>query len=235
MKYKTIGIVGGVGPYATVDFERKLLECSGAVIDQDHPTIITVNNPSIPDRTAALLRGGESPVPEMTRTARTLKDAGAEVLCIPCNTAHAFLEEVERELGGGVQIVNMIHVVVEDILRTYQGIRSVGILCTDGTRAAALYDAYFLTHGVTTLYPSVAVQRNVMEAIYGAEGIKAGHMEYPKLILSETANALADEGAEVVIMACTEIPLVLTQAAVPLVDPNELLARTVLSRALIAA
>ncbi len=243
-KFKVIGIIGGVGPWAAIDFERKLLETVGAKTDQGNPVIINFNNSQIPDRTKALLHGGPSPVPELVRTAQKLVTAGAEVICVPCNTAHAFLPAVLKESRleeyKGVVFVNMVDEVVAKLSSNpfrsaALGVKNIGILATTGTIKSGVYDKALTRKGYKPMHVTEALQRdNVMEAIYGETGIKSGAKAdgaRNTRLLEEAADYLAAQGSHVILAVCTEIPLALKRARVPLVDGNQVLADAVIRTA----
>ncbi|KKW34284.1 hypothetical protein A3D69_04020 [Candidatus Uhrbacteria bacterium RIFCSPHIGHO2_02_FULL_54_11] len=230
MTHKTIGIIGGAGPLATVDFERRLLALANAASDQEFPIIITFNNSQIPDRTKAILDRGSNPTKEIIRTIETLKHAGAEILCFPCNTSHAFYEEFAPALQG----VEFVHLprAVKEYMKTYlPDIKTIGILCTEGTRLSGVYDRK-LGKEYAIIYPKETTQTHcVSQAIYGKRGIKAGYTTEPRAILKEAVDELVELGAEAILLGCTELPLVLKKARVPLIDTSEVLAKAVLARA----
>lgn len=230
MSYKTIGIIGGMGPLAAVDFEKKLLTLAGGASDQDYPVIINYNNSRIPDRTRALLDNGSDPVSELVATAEKLTHAGAEVLVMPCNTAHAFFEEVQNKVDA--PIVSMIHAVVSHIKNQYPGAFRVGVLATTGTIKSGVYECVLQASGFNPIAIGEQEQETlVMEAIYGKQGVKAGYTEEPRKLLEQAADILCKQSADVIIMGCTEISMVLKHACVPLVDSSLVLAEEVLKRA----
>lgn len=232
MPYKIIGIIGGMGPLAAVDFEKKLLILAGGASDQDYPVIINYNNSRIPDRTHALLDRGSNPVSELVATAKKLTNAGAEVLVMPCNTAHAFFEEVQSRIDA--PMVNIIHAVVNRIKTKYPGVSQVGMLATTGTIKSGVYEKILKESGFELIHISEKEQETfVMEAIYGDRGIKAGFTDGPHKLLEQASGILCEQGAEVIIMGCTEIPLVLKHARVPLVDSSFVLAEEVLRQAMV--
>lgn len=227
---KTIGVIGGMGPYATVDFVQKILLYADAKCEQELPPILTMNDPRIPDRTLALVGKGDSPVQTLCRAVHALQTAGATVLCMPCNTAHAFMSELLPYVTDG-EMVDMVEETVVYLVREFPSVRRVGILCTDGTRQSSLYDSRMQERGLHVTYPDADDQLMFMRTLYGSRGIKAGFREDARVELEAIAEQLAKAGAEVIVMACTEIPLVLSKASVPLVDATDILARAVLSRA----
>ncbi len=229
MKYKTIGILGGMGPLATLDFERKLLSMVEAKKDQDYPTIISFNDPSIPDRTEALKGRGESPLQKLIENAVKLKNSGAEVICMPCNTAHAYLPAL-MSFVAGVEFVDMIDATISVIERLR--VQRVGVLCTDGTRLSRVYDAALEKRGLTSIYPNHDEQKHlVMDAIYGPTGIKSGNMFTGRVLLEQAAKSLVKNGAQCVVLGCTEIAMALDTGEVPYLDTSAILAKTALDKA----
>jgi aspartate racemase len=221
----TIGILGGMGPEATNRLCARITAATPARRDQDHVPVITYNNPRIPDRVRGVYGGGESPVPELVRTARVLEDAGADVLVMPCNLAHFFIAEIQS--GVRVPVLDIIEETVRFVVDSHPLCRAAGLLASTPTIRCRLFDAPFRRHGVEVVVPDCEEQETkVMRAIYGPEGIKSGRKEGPRALLRDAAQGLAAAGACVVIAGCTEIPLVLSQAdvSVPVVDPLEVIA-----------
>lgn len=226
-----LGIVGGVGPAATVDFMAKVVANTPAGKDQDHIKMVVEQNPQIPDRTASLLRDETDPTMAMYATCKRLESAGANAIAIPCNTAHAFVERIQAHLR--VPIVNMLSETVEWIGRTYGSGKAIGLLATSGTVQSQVYHQAARHAGLQVLTPGVDYQAMVMDAIYGPRGIKAGFTQglcKEQLLLA--AEHLCELGAGVLILGCTELPLVLEHCEafdinghrVALVDPTMILA-----------
>ncbi|MFJ4142775.1 aspartate/glutamate racemase family protein [Pseudomonas sp. NPDC089734] len=226
-----LGIVGGVGPAATVDFMGKVVAHTPAGKDQEHIKMVVEQNPQIPDRTASLLRDETDPTMALYATCKRLESAGANAIAIPCNTAHAFVERIQPHLR--VPIVNMLSETVEWIVQTYGPGKSVGLLATSGTVQSRVYHEAARRAALRIITPGFDYQNMVMEAIYGERGIKAGFTEglcREQLLLA--AEHLCKQGAEVLILGCTELPLVLAHSEVfqinqhnaTLVDPTTILA-----------
>lgn len=223
------GIVGGVGPLAHVHFEQELLRCGylrGARKDRDHPVWLVANAASTPDRGAALLDGEPSPVPNLIGFGRLLAKAGADVLFVICNTAHAFHAEVEPKVG--IPWAHLMRMVAERIAATHRPGTAVGVLGTDGTLTAGLYHREIEAHGLVPVAPPVdsPVQRAVMAAIHDpATGIKATGAEVSRAAhdrLREAAAWCVDHGAQVIVAGCTELSVAFTiegSAPVTVVDP----------------
>jgi len=228
---KTIGVLGGMGPDATSDFFAKLLSFDKAPKDQDHVHVVVECDPSIPDRTAFILGKGPDPLPAMLASARRLEAAGAQVVGIPCMTAHNFLPRLRRL--SNLNFISAFEVMAAALRGTWPEVHSLGILATAGTRAARLYETYL--PGYTIIWPEEDEQKNlVMEAVYGEEGIKAGNRgEYPRSLLVEAAVSLEKRGADAIVAGCTEVPLALSQEALrlPLIDPMVILAKALIANA----
>lgn len=227
-----LGVVGGVGPAATVDFLHKVVRNTPARRDQDHIKVIVEQNPQIPDRTEHLTGNGVDPTLALYATCRKLEDGGADLIAIPCNTAHAFIAPIETRLH--VPIVNMMRVTVDHLRATFPGLTRVGVLATDGTIASGVYRTALEARGMTQIVPPLAMQARVMNAIYGSRGIKAGFTsgECADDIISAVESLLAQD-VDVILLACTELPLLFPDATTVtragrtahLVDPTEVLAK----------
>ncbi|GAA2804337.1 aspartate/glutamate racemase family protein [Saccharopolyspora taberi] len=223
----TVGVLGGMGPAATADFYAKLIRATPADTDQEHLRVIIWSDPTTPDRTRALLEGGTDPTPWLTYGARVLAAGGADVIAVPCNTAHAFLPAVIERVG--VPLVHMIERTSRHLAALRPPVREVGLLATTGTVRAGLYGEWLAAAGVALLEPDAASQADeVMAAI---RLIKAGRRD-PGLLAS-AARRLVERGAQAVIAGCTEVPLGLRadDLPVPLVDPTQVLAEAVIAHA----
>ena len=231
-----IGVVGGVGPAATVDFMGKIVRNTPAKLDQDHVKILVEHNPQIPDRTENLIGDGADPTIAIYSTCKKLEAGDANIIAIPCNTAHAFVERVQPYLS--IPIVNMLFETVAYIKATYPEVHTVGLLATDGTIKSNVYGDMLSDAGLNLLVPDALNQQLVMHAIYGAQGVKAGFVEGEcKLDLLKALSSLAQRGAAVIILGCTELPLLLEQSeafpigeqTVVVLDPTDILAKKCVS------
>lgn len=236
--YKEIvGIVGGMGSEATNYFISLLIKNRKDKVtkDQDHIPFLVFNNPQIPDRTEYLVNGINDPLPQLVHTANLLKTSGATFLAMPCNTSHAFLDLIEKEVG--IDILNMIDLTANYVMDRYQIGAKVGLLATDGTIASKLYQEAFssVSSKMTVLLPEEKYQQDVMEAIYS---IKSSSVNpYNTRLLYNAATSLIKNGAEIIILGCTEIPLALTKEnfLFPHVNTMEILAHEVIQRTLLSA
>ena len=200
MSKKVIGVIGGMGPLATVDLFRKIAEHTDAASDQEHPRTVIDSNTDIPDRTAALLRGGADPVPELVKSAKRLVAAGAELLVMPCNTAHCFYDAVAA--AAGVPVLHMIALTRSALQR--RGVTKAGLLATDGTIQAGIYQRTFAGSGIELLTPDETGQAAVMALIY--DGVKAGDPGYDVAAFRGVCESLLARGAQTLILGCTELP-----------------------------
>ena len=200
MDRKIIGVIGGMGPLATVDLYRKIVEHTKADCDQAHVRTIIDSNTNIPDRTAALLAGGESPARELQSSARLLERAGAQVLVMPCHTAHCFYDEVQAAVQ--VPVLNMIDLTVQELKR--RGIARAGLLATDGAVQSGIYQQHFEGSGMELLLPDPEGQAALMDMIYA--GVKAGCESYDTQAVRTALDTLMERGAQALILGCTELP-----------------------------
>lgn len=224
-----IGILGGMGPAATADFYTKLVALTSVATDQDHPKVVIWADPTIPDRTLALTEGGPDPTPWLLRGATILRRAGATLLAIPCNTAHAFLPAVSTQLG--LPVVHMVDEVAKHLVTALPHVRAVGLLATTGTIRAQLYQQWLAQAGISVVTPDQHLQStHVMPAI---RAVKAGSRdEKVAEQLTTAARHLFERSAQVIVAGCTEIPLGLPlgQAPCPVIDPATVLAQALLDR-----
>lgn len=227
---KVVGILGGMGPAATLDLLAKILRHTPAQRDQDHLRVLVDMNPKVPDRTAALLGGGEDPGPVLVEMAQGLERAGARVLAIPCNTAHCWHDRIQAAVG--VPVLHMVGETARHLAALKPRPRAVGLLASDGLVRVGLYQRMVGAEGIAVLLPGPEGQRAVMGVIYGVKAGKPAAELRP--LLDPVLDDLAGRGAQAVIAGCTEIPLVLDPAdsPLPVVDPTDILARAVVREAL---
>ena len=229
MPEKIIGILGGMGPEATIDLFYKIIKFTPAEKDQNHLRIIIDNNPKIPDRTAAILGKGEDPLPALQETARNLERAGADFIIIPCNTAHYFLSSIQESVK--IPILNMIEETAKETQKKNSSIKKVGLLASIGTYKTKIYHQHFKKFNIEVISPEEKDKEEVMKAIYA---VKAGDLsEKIKKNILKIAQKLITKGAEVIIAGCTEIPLILKEGdvSVPIIDPTRVLAETAVRKA----
>lgn len=226
---KTVGILGGMGPAATVDLFDAIVRCTPARTDQEHLHILVNNDPSIPDRTAAILYGGPDPRPRLIAAAQLLQRMGAELIAMPCNTAHYYWADVQAAIS--VPLLNMIAETAQAVASLPQRVGRVGILGTSATLCTGLYQDALRSLGLVPVEPDDHEIAQAMAAIFG---IKAGQdRQHAKALLTEAGCGLIGRGAQALLLGCTEIPLVLHDGdlPVPLVSSTRTLAEAVVRAA----
>jgi len=220
---KTIGILGGMGPMATADLFEKIVSLTEADNDNAHIRVYIDSNAQIPDRTAAILDGGEDPVPAMADSLRKLEACGADCVIMPCNTAHYFLPRLEERTE--LPFVNMIEAAAGACRARFPG-KTAAILATTGTLSAGLYQKALAAQGVDFLVPDGREQDALMEVIY--QGVKAGAPpERYREAFASVVESLIRRGADYFLLACTELPLAYQALGLtpPRIDPTEELAK----------
>lgn len=202
MEKKILGILGGVGPLATMMIGEMIVRLTKAQKDQEHIHTIITNNTSIPDRTAYILgKSEENAVPVMVGDTKRLAAAGADLIIIPCNTAHTFYEELSD--GSPIPILHMIH---ETAARAAKdGAKKIGILATSGTIQSEVYQDACRAHGLEIVLPDADVQDKVMAVIY--EQIKAGEPA-DRATWDDIEQFMDAHGCDRVILGCTELSIV---------------------------
>ena len=220
---KTIGILGGMGPLATADLYRKIIEHTRADRDSEHIRVYIDGNAAIPDRTAAILHGGEDPVPEMLSALRHLEACGADCIIMPCNTAHYFLPRLREQTA--LPILDMQRITAAVCRERFPG-KTAAILATDGTVQSGLYDRALDAEGVRWIHPGESEQKSLMHLIYGV--VKASRpMEPEKEHWDAILDALRGQGADLFILGCTELPVLagVLPSEGPFLDPTDELAK----------
>jgi aspartate racemase len=221
-----------MGPEATLDFYGKLIANTPAARDQDHLRVVIDSNPKVPDRTAALLQQGESPLPLMVSGVESLARAGADFVVIPCVSAHGFLDDLRRQ--ARLPLLSLIEVAAEEIRRSHPRLRAVGLLATTGTVGSGRFQDTLAQAGLRTIVPGAEDQDRAMSAIYEIKATVPGRRSpSARRTLHDVAQRLVQEGAEGIVLGCTEIPLVLGAAdlPVPVFDVVLMLARAAIATA----
>ena len=214
-----VGVLGGMGPEATVDFMSKVIALTPGDDDQDHVRLLVDQNPTVPNRQDALLRGGENPGPALAEMAMRLEVAGCDFLVMPCNTAHAFQNDIR--LAVQIPLVSII----DATLDAARDAKCVGIMATTGLVCANVYQAALEVRGTNCLLPAVAEIDELTRLSFEIKrGNKGGEV---KTGVAEIAEALVARGADVIVSGCTEFPLVFGQddITVPLLSSTDELAK----------
>ncbi len=201
---KTVGVIGGLGPVATLDFFERILNRTRATREQDHLRLLIDNNTKVPDRNAFMRGDGPSPAPALASSARGLQVAGADFIVMACNTAHAW----EAEIRAAISVPFLS--IIDETVKVVADLRpeAVGVLAGDACVAAGLYQNALKTAGVRCIMPDANTQKSLMELIYRIKSGDTG--ETVRRASAKIAQKLEAQGAEVIIAGCTEIPIVLT-------------------------
>lgn len=228
---RIVGILGGMGPEATVDLMRRVIAGTPARDDADHIRMLVDSNPHVPSRIEALIDGtGESPVPCLVEMARGLERQGADFLVIPCNTAHHYHAEVAAAVD--VPVLNLVQMTARDAGGMCPDLARVGLLASSALMGIRLYEPWFEELGARVLYPGSGVQRELMELI---RAVKAGRYTPAQVAACDrAAEDLEAQGAQCLVVACTELSVVVERLRtdLPVCDAADLLARAVIREAL---
>jgi aspartate racemase len=223
MKSRTVGVIGGMGPAATVDFIRRLVAATPASCDQEHLHLLVDCNPSVPDRTAAILGNGPDPSAQLAGMAAGLEASGAELLVMPCNSAHAFAGAIKDAVS--VPLVDWPGVAVQHAERQVQG--PIGLLATRGTILSRIYENAF-SDLRRFIAPMESVQTDTDWVIRAVKRGETRSGEVAERLLNAVAG-LSREGARAVLLACTELSTILgaqpdLNLAIPCVDASDAVA-----------
>lgn len=204
-KQPLLGILGGLGPMSTVYFYELLTAHTLALTDAEHIDLIISSRASTPDRTAFLMgRSNEDPFPAMRAELERLQNAGAELLVIPCNTAHTFYEQLQAV--SKIPILNIIEQTVKHLARG--GIKTFGLLATEGTVYSGAYEHFCKTLGMTCILPTKEEQEYISSFIYNdiKQNRPVNMEEFFRI-----ANAIRARGCERLVLGCTELSLLKKQ------------------------
>ena len=230
MREKIVGIIGGMGPEATVDLMARIIKATPARDDVDHLRMLVDNNPKVPSRIKALIDGdGESPLPCLQEMARRLAAWGADFLAMPCNTAHYYHRDIQACVA--IPLLDMIDAAAREVAGRVPNLKTVGLLASTAVLNLRLYEKRFAESGVALVPPADNFQKGVMQAIqriktssYGSEVVGA---------VQAAADHLAGIGAEALLVACTELSIIVREirAAVKVFDSAQILAEAVVKEA----
>lgn len=227
---KTIGIIGGMGPAATIDLYKKMVDQTPAEKDQDHIHVIIDSYPQIEDRTGYILHGGKNPAPRLVESAKRLEAAGADALIMPCNTAHYFAKDIESAVN--IPLIHIVRCSAEAIKNNYPETKKIGLIATTGTIKAGVYGNILKEYGFETINLPEIIENNIMDCIY--KGVKAGKTEEYSKLFQQCVDEITDLGADLLIEGCTEIPLLMpyVKTKLPAIDATYELARAAVKFAL---
>lgn len=222
---RRVGILGGMGPEATLLLMQRIISSTPARDDADHIPLIVDQNPQVPSRIRHLIeRSGDDPGPVLAAMARRLQAAGAEALAMPCNTAHHYAPAIRSAVR--VPLIDMVALSVAEAARRAGPGGRIGVLASPAVRQTGLFDAPFAAAGLTAIYP--ADEGAMLAAI---RSIKAGHQAEARMTLLGASRALLAEGAVVQLIACTEFSLIADATApeASVLDTLDVLANAVIA------
>jgi aspartate racemase len=230
LKEKIVGIIGGMGPEATVDLMNRIIKATPALDDSDHIRMLVDNNPKIPSRIKAILEGnGESPIPCLREMARRLESWGVDFLAMPCNTAHYYHQDIQKAVN--IPVLNMIGLAVHAVIESNPDLKCVGLLASTAVLHLELYAKRFARRNVRLEAPTDWIQSDIMQAIkkiktsrYGSEVVAA---------IQAGVDDLLKRGAECLLIACTEISIVGGRLGSPVAifDSAQILAESIVKEA----
>jgi aspartate racemase len=219
---KIVGILGGMGPEATIDIFTDIVKHTKIENDNDHLRIIIDNNPKLPSRQDAILKGSENPGPAMAITAQNIEQAGADFIILGANTAHYFYQYVKDAVN-----IPVLHIIDETALatiNTVKGIKKVGVLATKGAMKTGMFQDAFKEVGVTVTDVPDHILTLIHSAVFSfrAEGLNENNLA----MMKKAVSFLIENGAEAIVMGCTEIPLILKnqKIEIALINPNDVIA-----------
>jgi aspartate racemase len=212
---KVVGVIGGMGPEATVDFMRRIVDATPARDDIDHVRVLVDNNPKIPSRIAALIDGtGEDPTPVLVAMAQGLERQGADFLTVPCNTAHYYLPAIAR--GVAIPVLDMIALAIARLGALSPKPKKIGMLASPAVQKVGLYAERLGKAGFEALFPDAKGEAAVFATIRAVkakavnEEIRAGY--------DLAITGLRNRGADAFLIACTELSLLPPPQGLPFVD-----------------
>jgi aspartate racemase len=214
---KIAGVLGGMGPLATVALLQKIIKYTDAKKDSDHVHTIVDNYTEIPDRSAYILGHGENPLKYLIDSASKLETVGANFIVMPCNTAHYFYDDISKNIN--IPFINMI----EEVAKVSKNIKKVGLLATKGTYVGKVYENVFSNYETKIEVPPLELQEIVTKLIYC---IKNGKDDLHKIPIYKVLDYFSDLGVDKIILGCTELPLAFEKLELKgdFLDPTKILA-----------
>ncbi len=231
MRAKTIGILGGMGPEATLLFFKKILTNTEAIKDQEHARLIIYNDPQVPERLPAIEGKGKDPLPVLIKGLRSLKSAGADFVVIPCVTAHYFLPQMQAKKI--LPIISIIEETVSFIKKNYSSMNCVGLMAALGTIRTDLFQKALAKEKISTLISAERDLQKIQKNIFALKNTTINNRKKIKEELIKIGQKLIKKGAQGIIIGCTELPIVLDQSCfnIPVFDVLDILSRAALQKA----
>jgi aspartate racemase len=197
-----LGVLGGMGPLATADFLRKLVKKTPADIDQKHVPVLLYGDCTTPDRTASVVGTGPSPLPQLLAGIRFLSEQGARAICIPCNSAHCWYDEMQA--ASSVPVLHIVRASAAQVRVKNAKAKAVGVLSTLGTHRMGIYRTTLAQMGYEVITPTDHEFERLISPAIAMN--KANQWTEAEALYDAATQHLWDRGAEVIVLGCTEIP-----------------------------
>ena len=227
-KQKTVGIIGGMGPEATVELMQRVIELTPATDDCDHIHMLVDNNPKVPSRIKALIDGdGESPLPELIKMAQGLEKSGADFLVMPCHTAHHYYAEIANSVS--IPFISLIELAVKNIKSEFPHLKKIGLLASTAVINIKLYENAFKDYGIEVIYPELSQQDLLMSVI---KKVKSNSLDDENI---KSYNSIANSlDIDCVVIACTELSILtdLLDSSAKVIDALDVLAQEIVNQAI---
>ncbi len=204
-----LGVIGGMGPLATVDFLEKLVQAAHALRDRDHVPVVMWSDPRNSGCSDAIMAGSDAPLTNLRDAAHLLCDMGAGAIAIPCNSAHHWADAIADAIAP-FPLLDIVDAVIDALEREGIADAPVGLLGTPSLERSGFYESRLAAHGFSVLYAAEDEQQRIMDAIHL---VKAGDPDAARFVFEAAADGLAAKGAKIIVLACSEIPIVLRQHA----------------------
>lgn len=230
MKTNFLGVLGGMGPLATADFLRKLVKKTPADADQKHIPVLLYGDCTTPDRTASVLGTGASPLRQLLAGISFLNAQGAGAICIPCNSAHCWYDDMQR--ASAVPVIHIVEASARQVRRKNPNAKKVGVLSTLGTHRMGIYRDTLTRMGYEVVSPSDHEFETLISPAIAMN--KANNWSEAEPLYDTAAQHLWDRGADIIVLGCTEIPFGMERRyrtmPTKFVDSNDALVDAVLER-----
>ena len=202
---KRLGVLGGMGPAASAEFMVRLVTQTPAKKDQDHIPTILWSDTTVPDRSTSMRNGDDLPLPYLLNGIQGLVSSGCNLIVIPCNTAHLWFKEMEKQASWHAKIVHIVDSVA-DALRDVNVVDSkIGVMGTQATIELGLYQYRLNKLGWECIAPTKEEMDTLVQP--AIDLIKANQIEQAHPMLMTVIHSLINKGANAVVLGCTEIPL----------------------------
>jgi len=231
--HKVVGVLGGMGPGATIELMRRVVAATPAQDDADHIHMLVDNNPRVPSRIKALLEGGdENPGPVIAGMAERLEQSGADALVIPCNTAHYYHSYAQQAVD--IPVWHMIELSMQHLRTAYPHVQCVGLLGSTAVQRISLFEPFFEKAGLTLVYPEADAQAVVMQVIHA---VKAGSLtddlwgRYQQQVSAMRDSNTGGDSVDAYLLGCSELSVLLDrhQLPIPVIDSLQVLSDSIVA------